>query len=57
MQEFLRTANQFFGESLTEEQVQNLFMKADSNNNGVISFNEFVLASMDQENLHNAKKL
>lgn len=48
-QEFLRTANQFFGESLTTEQAQNLFMKADSNGNGVISFNEFVLATMDQE--------
>lgn len=35
----------------------NLFMKADSNNNGVISFNEFVLATMDQENLHNQEKL
>ena len=48
-QEFLRTTNQFFGESLTTEQAQNLFMKADSNGNGVISFNEFVLATMDQE--------
>ena len=32
-------------------------MKADSNGNGVISFNEFVLATMDQENLHNQQKL
>ena len=32
-------------------------MKADSNGNGVISFNEFVLATMDQENLHNQEKL
>ena len=53
----MRTSKQFFGESLTTEQAQNLFLKADSNNNGVISFNEFVLASMDHENLHNEKKL
>lgn len=52
-QEFLRTANQFFGESLTKDQALNLFMKADSNGNGSISFNEFVLATMDQEDLHN----
>lgn len=56
-QEFLKTANKFFGESLTNEQAINLFMKADSNGNGVISFNEFVLATMDQENLHNQEKL
>lgn len=51
--EFLRTANQFFGESLTQEQALSLFMKADSNGNGSISFNEFVLATMNQEDLHN----
>ena len=32
-------------------------MKADTNCNGVISFDEFVLTTMDQENLHNEKKL
>ena len=34
-----------------------MFHKADANNNGVISYDEFVLASMDHEKLHNEKKL
>ena len=55
--EFQASAKKFFGNSLTEQQVINLFLKADSNNNGSISFNEFVLASMDFDSLHNEKKL
>lgn len=53
----MQASKQFFGELLTQEQAIDIFLKADSNNDGEISFNEFVLASMDHEDLHNEKKL
>ena len=34
-----------------------MFDKADSNGNGVVSFNEFVLSSMDHDKLHDTMKL
>lgn len=34
-----------------------MFEKADSNANGVISFNEFVLSTMDHTKLHDTQKL
>ena len=49
----MKEVSKIFGESITHEQAQYLFQKADANQDGMISFDEFVLASMDQDKLHN----
>lgn len=55
--EFLKGAKFFFGESLPDKEVLNLYEQADINNDGTIQYSEFVMAAMKQEELHSNKKL
>lgn len=55
--EFLKGASKFFGDGLTEKEVDELYKAADLNNDGTIQYGEFVVAAMKQEELHSEKKL
>lgn len=55
--EFINGSNQFFGESMSEEMILDLYNQADLNNDGTIQYSEFVLAVMKQEELLSEKKL
>ena len=50
-------SKQFFGESLPEKEVLELYNQADIDQSGSIEFGEFVLAAMKQDELHSIKKL
>lgn len=50
-------SHKFFGESLPEKEVLELYNQADIDQNGTIEFGEFVTAAMKQEELHSTKKL
>lgn len=50
-------STKFFGESLPEKEVLELYNQADIDQNGTIEFGEFVTAAMKQDELHSIKKL
>lgn len=56
-QEFIDGHQKFFGDGLTQEEVIELYNKADLDNNGTIEFSEFVAAAMNQEEKLSVKKL
>ena len=50
-------STKFFGESLPEKEVLELYNQADIDQNGTIEFGEFVTAAMKHDELHSTKKL
>ena len=48
---------EFFGKSLTDEQVDDMFAKVDADGNGEIDYSEFVVATMNEKNLLSNNKL
>merc|ERR1711959_609172 len=48
---------QFFGRSLNDEQVDEMFAKVDADGNGEIDYSEFVVATMNEKNLLSNNKL
>ena len=48
---------EFFGKTLSDEQVEQLFAKVDSDGNGEIDYSDFVVATMNEKNLLSNNKL
>jgi len=48
---------QFFGRSLNDEEVDEMFAKVDADNSGEIDYSEFVVATMNEKNLLSNNKL
>lgn len=48
---------EFFGKSLTDEQVDEMFAKVDADGNGEIDYSEFVVATMNEKSLLSNNKL
>ena len=48
---------EYFGKSLTDEQVDEMFDKVDADGNGEIDYSEFVVATMNEKNLLSNNKL
>lgn len=48
---------EYFGKSLTDEQVDEMFANIDGDGSGEIDYSEFVVASMNEKNLLSNNKL
>ena len=48
---------QYFGKSLTDEQIDDMFAQVDADGNGEIDYSEFVVATMNEKNLLSNNKL
>jgi calcium-dependent protein kinase len=48
---------QFFGRSLNDQEVDEMFAKVDADNSGEIDYSEFVVATMNEKNLLSNNKL
>jgi calcium-dependent protein kinase len=48
---------QFFGRSLNDQEVDEMFAKVDADNSGEIDYSEFVVATMNENNLLSNNKL
>mgnify|MGYP006160984887 FL=1 len=48
---------QFFGRSLNDQEVDEMFVKVDADNSGEIDYSEFVVATMAEKNLLSNNKL
>lgn len=48
---------QFFGRSLNDQEVDEMFTKVDADNSGEIDYSEFVVATMNEKNLLSNNKL
>ena len=47
----------FFGQNLTERELDHLFSKVDTDGSGTIDYSEFVVAAMSQQKLLSYQKL
>jgi len=48
---------QYFGRSLNDQEVDDMFSKVDADNSGAIDYSEFVVATMNEKNLLSNNKL
>jgi len=48
---------EYFGKSLTDEEIDDMFNKVDADGNGEIDYSEFVVATMNEKNLLSNNKL
>jgi calcium-dependent protein kinase len=48
---------QYFGRSLNDAEVDDMFSKVDADNSGAIDYSEFVVATMNEKNLLSNNKL
>lgn len=48
---------EYFGKSLTDEQIDDMFAQVDADGNGEIDYSEFVVATMNEKNLLSNNKL
>merc|ERR1711935_191541 len=48
---------EYFGKSLTDEQIDDMFAQVDADGNGEIDYSEFVVATMNEKNLLSHGKL
>lgn len=48
---------EYFGRNLTDEEIDEMFKKVDTDNSGEIDYSEFVVATMDEKNLLSNNKL
>jgi calcium-dependent protein kinase len=46
-----------FGQSINQEQIEEMFSRVDIDNSGFIDYSEFVVATMSEKNLFSEKKL
>lgn len=49
--------SEFFGKSISDEEVDEMFAKVDVDDSGAIDYSEFVVASMNEKNLLSNNKL
>lgn len=49
--------SEFFGKSLSDAEIDEMFAKVDADGNGEIDYSEFVVATMNEKNLLSNNKL
>jgi len=47
----------YFGRALSDQEIDEMFAKVDSDNNGSIDYSEFIVATMNEKNLLSNNKL
>lgn len=49
--------DEYFGKTMSDEEIDNIFMKTDIDGSGTIDYSEFVVAAMNEQNILNQNRL